>query len=207
MCLVLLIHGGGFVFGAPEAVLNREAVEQAGVATWSLGYPLGDVRRAYRWTAAAVPKNRPTVAFGESAGGTIAAWLAARRHVDAAITVGAPTDLSRWPESPAHREAIGLTTGAWRYSPARTYRQQRPLWAIHWTHDPIVPFAHAAALRGAHLKTLWGGGHTEAPTHVIRSTIAAACTRARHHRRRSRIRQRTSEGSRPASAACSRSKT
>lgn len=176
-CLVLLLHGGGFLGGTPAEVANRAAIEAAGFRTQSVDYPLGDVPAAYRAARAAVPRGRPVVAFGESAGGTIAAWLAAHRRVGAAVTVGAPTDLRRWPDAPG-RAALGIASTAWRYSPARVYDGERPLWAFHWSGDPFIPFAHAAGLRKAHVMTLWGISHTALPAAVARRAITAACESA-----------------------------
>jgi dienelactone hydrolase len=174
-CLVLLLHAGGFVGGAPGDVANRVAIEQAGFRTQPVAYPLGDVPAAYRAASALVPPGRHVVAYGESAGGTIAAWLAAHGRVNAAVTVGAPTDLRQWPPDPTVRTAIGLWPNPWRYSPARAYDRQRPLWAIHWSDDPLIPFAHAAALRGAHVETVWGVGHIALPAPIVRRAVTAAC--------------------------------
>lgn len=174
-CLVLLLHAGGFVGGAPGDLANRATIEQAGFRTRPVAYPLRDVPAAYRAASAAVPPGRRVVAYGESAGGTIAAWLAAHRRVTAAVTVGAPTDLRQWPPDAAGQTAIGLSPNPWRYSPARVYHRQRPLWAIHWSDDPLISFAHAIALRGAYVETVWGVDHIALPARIVRRAITAAC--------------------------------
>lgn len=90
---VVLIHGGGFTSRA--ALANKLAISEAGWKTVEVSYPFGDVAAAYRAVAAQIPKSGPVIAFGESAGGTIALWLAAHRRVDCAISVGGPTDFTR----------------------------------------------------------------------------------------------------------------
>jgi acetyl esterase/lipase len=165
----LLIHGGGFVdraeLSTPTAPLRR-----LGYRLRVAKYPLGDVRGAYRAVtrqAGRLGRTRPVVAIGESAGGSIATWLAGHRRVDAAVSVGAPQDFRAW-GNPTRGTQVRLPTTALRrrYSPIRTYSRKSgdaPLFAVHYRGDIFAPFEQTTSLRnrGAHVLLLDGFGHTQ----------------------------------------------
>jgi pimeloyl-ACP methyl ester carboxylesterase len=160
---VLLIHGGSFTSRA--AVANKQAIEDAGWTTLEVTYPFGDVAAAYRAVAAQIPREGPVVAFGESAGGTIALWLAAHGKVDRAVSVGAPTDLTTLrPSQVAHE--------SWRYSPARLEGSRASIY--HWTKDPVVDCAQARAVEGAEVHLLDGVNHHGLPEGVAQRAIRRA---------------------------------
>lgn len=165
----LLIHGGGFIdrteLSTPAGPLRR-----LGYRVRVAGYPLGDVRGAYRAVArqaVRLGRSSPVIAIGESAGGSIATWLAGHRRVDAAVSVGAPQDFRAW-GNPVWGTQVRLPTTALRrrYSPIRTYSRgsgDAPLLAVHYRGDFYVPLKHTTSLRnhGAQVLLLDGFGHTQ----------------------------------------------
>lgn len=163
---VVLIHGGGFTSRA--AVANEQAITDAGWRTLEVTYPFGDVAAAYRSVAAQLPKTGPVVAFGESAGGTIALWLAAHRKVDWAISVGGPTDFTRW--SPSFPQPH-----PWRYSPARLPGDRASIY--HWTRDPVLRPSQAGVVRGAEVHLLRGVNHHGLPAPVLEAALRRAAER------------------------------
>lgn len=95
---VVLIPGGGWLTADPAgmaAPLND--LRSHGIRARVISYPLGDPLRAERYMERVVSKIRgPVVLYGMSAGGTIAAALAATGQVAGAVNVEGPTDLLRW---------------------------------------------------------------------------------------------------------------
>jgi hypothetical protein len=118
--------------------------------------------------AAQIPQSGPVIAFGELAGGTIALWLAAHRRVDWAISVGGPTDFTRWGPSFRQRDA-------WRYSPARLRGDCASIY--HWTRDPVLDPAQARKVRGADVHLLEGVNHHGLPPAVLRNGLESAAGR------------------------------
>lgn len=166
---VLLIHGGGFLERNPLAV-PTQPLRRLGYRVAIARYPLGDVRGAYRAVADQASKLRgrgPLVAIGESAGGSIATWLAGHRHVDGAIAIGAPQDFRSW-GNPSWGRRVRLPTVALRtrYSPVWAYRRQSgdaALLAFHYRGDIFVAPDQTDELRnrGASVVLLDGWGHIE----------------------------------------------
>jgi pimeloyl-ACP methyl ester carboxylesterase len=162
-CTIVHLSAGGFVdhSGSP----NIKHLRDAGARVLTHTYPLNSVAAAY--ASVARPKS---VLFGESAGGSVAAWAAAHRRARAAVTVGAPLDFRAWHPSP---EVFGGTP--WKWSPQRVYRAQRPVTTIHWTGDPFVPIEAAGRLAGARHVTLKGLGHYGLPRRVLIRELKRAC--------------------------------
>lgn len=98
---VLLLHGGGWHSGDPSSMIPwRDDFEAHGYRTRIVGYPLGNVTRSIDHVDAIAQEARrngkPVVAYGVSAGGTIAAALAAAGRVDGGVDVFGPTNFVRW---------------------------------------------------------------------------------------------------------------
>ena len=98
---VILIHGGSFGLGGPYLTEDScRKFASAGYYVINSDYPLGDLlgaERHLRVQAAKARRNhRKVFAYGESAGGGLAALLSARSLVDAAFAWAPVSDLYRW---------------------------------------------------------------------------------------------------------------
>jgi len=99
--MVLLLHGGGWRSGDPGSmVAHKQDFEAHGYRTRNVAYPLGDVAASIDYVDAIAQQERlrgaPVIAYGVSAGGTIAAALGAAGRVDGSVDVIGPTDFTRW---------------------------------------------------------------------------------------------------------------
>lgn len=99
--IVLLLHGGGWTHGsATDEAYSMAAIQRTGLRAVSIDYPLNDPMGAMRAAQKAARyyhrRGRKVFAYGHSAGGTIAAQLAARGQVDAAVIWEAPINLFTW---------------------------------------------------------------------------------------------------------------
>jgi acetyl esterase/lipase len=164
---VLVVHLGSWVQGDATSCLPVARFLAAhGYRAVSIDYTLRDVPRSYRQSERKARRYHAAYAVGESAGGSIASWLAARRFVRAAVDVSGPVDLPRWERTslPAgFLRGIGLSgRAAWEWSPLRRYSvRSAPLLGVYWDRDPWVPLAQGRAIarRGAKLRVLHGRGH------------------------------------------------
>lgn len=155
--VLLLIHGGGFFTGSPSAMDYAAgiAAAQGTFATVEPAYPLDNLPAAFnriRDLAVALrAQGRVVLAYGDSAGGAIAAWLASRGFVRAAAAKSPPTALRAWHSPYARRYATaGLgDPHSWRHLNAtpqalRTYSSanrlsRRPLRIFQSCTDTVVP--------------------------------------------------------------------
>jgi acetyl esterase/lipase len=166
---LVLLHPGGFVLGATAHRLRTlcRPWARAGFDVVAVDLPLadvpGDLRRARAATRAlrATEGRRPVLAYGESTGGTLAAWLAVRHHVDAAAAVAAPSDLLTWQTDAYWTDLVHLDRAGRRAaSPLRRIARPAPLLLLHSPDDTAVPYAQSAALhhrvRGSTLIALRG---------------------------------------------------
>lgn len=156
--IVIVAHPGGFAMGnAATSLPLAQRIAHAGYDALSLDYPLWDYRAAVKYTRHAALRARHThrhiYIIGESAGGALAAALAARGDVDAAVAVGAPTDFLRWNPSDTYWTYLRMNTRARRLaSPARALKRAHraaPLLLYHSPQDEIVPFSQSKRLARA----------------------------------------------------------
>jgi acetyl esterase/lipase len=103
--MILLLHGGGWQGGSSSEMLPwRDDFQARGYRTRLVDYPLGRVTRSIEYAEAVARDERlrggPVIAYGMSAGGTIAAALAAEGKVDGAVDVIGPTDFTSWSSVP-----------------------------------------------------------------------------------------------------------
>jgi acetyl esterase/lipase len=137
--VVLLFHAGGFLFG--DAGLMSRASRVAarhGLRPVPVEYPLGAPARALhysldiarKWRA----KGRAVYAYGESAGGTLAALLAERAAARAAVPYAPVADMTKgiWAEPPLTQPRDELVAT----SPA-LHRSRRPILVLISRHDPL----------------------------------------------------------------------
>ena len=105
---IVAVHGGGWYTGTPakiQAVCDQVA-EPLGIPCFTPTYTLSGVapfNRANAELATYVADLRVQgfnriIGIGASAGGNLVGWLAAKGHLDAAVTISAPTDLVRIPD-------------------------------------------------------------------------------------------------------------
>ena len=124
--ILLMFHSGGFLFGSPDSLAEAEEVaEDHGFAPVPIAYPLGDLpaavgaaRNAARSTGRG---GRAIFAYGESAGGALAALLAAEGRVKAAATYSQLTSIPVFFDDldPGAQAFIGATDRELRkFSPA-----------------------------------------------------------------------------------------
>jgi acetyl esterase/lipase len=157
--VLLLIHGGGFFTGDPGYMDYAAAIaaQQGEFATLQPSYALDDLPAAFAQmkdlALSLRRQGRRVFAYGDSAGGGIAAWLASRGYVVAAAAKAPPTALRAWNSAYA-REYRSDPPGdphSWRhlrvseddlraYSSARR-PSLRPLLIFQSCEDRIVPCA------------------------------------------------------------------
>ncbi len=122
----------------------------------SIKYPLGNVERAIEDIDRQVKAVKgPVVLYGVSAGGTLAASLAATGQVAGAINVSGPTDLTRWTTVFPYRknglriatvfrywEDLGMDTAAKRRASPyhRLKGRQSPQLLMYGAADPLVSY-------------------------------------------------------------------
>ena len=151
---ILLLHGGGFTGGEPSSVVPiADDLRAAGYDTIAVDYradnPSGNVLgeiATVRRQVRAVQDAGPVVLYGVSAGGTLAAALAARGEVSGAVVAGGPTNLLTWiglsPLPTAHFwQRLGMDRNA-RREASPYYRldgTQSPQLLLYGDLDPIVP--------------------------------------------------------------------
>lgn len=163
--IVLALHGGFWSIGKPASVESVcVGLRHQGVACLSVPYALGDYPQAIRDVRAAVrarPEQR-IVLYGFSAGGTLAAYLAAHGEVDAAMVEAAPADLTRWGNQAVYAN-VKITGQLARWSPRRwQWTRVAPILGLYSHTDPIVAFSQAgrlAAQTGARIITKRLPGH------------------------------------------------
>jgi len=98
--ILLTLHPGAFVFGSAEDMTVADGIaEEMGFEPVPVEYPLANLpaavaqveEMARRYDAS----GREVFAYGESAGGTLAALLAQRGQVEASATYAQVTDLRK----------------------------------------------------------------------------------------------------------------
>jgi acetyl esterase/lipase len=84
--ILLMFHAGGFIFNCTTPCLAwaEDVAENHGFKARDIEYPLGSVPSAMAAAVDAVPPRRRVFAYGESAGGLLAARLAQTGRVEAA---------------------------------------------------------------------------------------------------------------------------
>ena len=143
--VVLLVHGGAWLFGDASDMRRAEAIARdEGFHPVSVDYPLKYPVRANLYTQRIArrwaERGRTVYAYGESVGGTMAEVLAARCLVEAAAANSAPPDLIRWPEP--FQPSIFPREPLRPYSPFHL-RQCNPVLAMHSPADGLVDFRFA----------------------------------------------------------------
>jgi hypothetical protein len=133
--LLLVLHSGGFILGKRHDV--QEAMDRAaelGFKPVYVDYPLGDLPAAVRYTNRVArreaDRGRPLYAYGESAGGTLAALLSTRGLTKEAATYSQITSLTRYTahtQNPMDYKALISATNRdlRRFSPGHRHAKTR----------------------------------------------------------------------------------
>ena len=161
---LLVFHGGAFVFGDSGSMEAATTIAQRrGFIVENLDYPLQDVPAAVHFAVRRAQRLRQNgyrvFAYGESAGGTLAALLAERGLADAVAAYAPPSDLLHWPSVYSDQDFEGWfgldPAGRIRLSPA-FHRSKRPILVIQgndgfrktnrlWAErDPLVRYRPVA---------------------------------------------------------------
>lgn len=178
------MHGGAFLVPTADADLRRFCAPFArrGYHTIAVDYPIQEpadspgefsferaLRHLRRAVRCATRTGLPVVAYGDSVGGTLVEHLAVRGSVEAAVAVGAPSDLLTWASgNRVYWRLLGMSRAdRRRASPLnRISANPSPLLLLHSPADDVVSFDQsrrlAQALRTAKLIRL-AGGHLEDP--------------------------------------------
>ncbi len=168
MITILVLHGGGFNGGTP-ATVEPIASDLRGAGYNAIAVPyrtenptgnvLGEIATVRRY-AKEYEAYGPVIAYGASAGGTLAAALAARGEVAGAVVAGGPTNLLTWicvsPLTlPSYWQGLGMTT-ADRRAASPYYRlngAQSPQLLLYGDIDPLVTIDQGISYYSAAVKT------------------------------------------------------
>jgi acetyl esterase/lipase len=184
---VLFMHGGAWAGGSPAELEPLAAQYRSlGYNAVSIEYRDGnnDIVHLIDNVQAQVSKyrsNGPVVLYGVSAGGTLAAALAAAGKVDGAVVIGGPTDLPAWSSNPYRAflarqvlDALGMKRDEFREaSPIRRLSDRpAPQLLQYGDRDQFVPFEQGATYARAarkrqpdiKLETLKGVDHSRLGT-------------------------------------------
>ena len=143
--VMLLIHGGGFSSGSPADM--KPAAERArkqGFRPVKVEYTLGNLAQATKDVKKVAKtykrKGRDVYAFGNSAGGSLAAMLTRRKLAKASVANSAPVDLPKWfSEHPtAHALAGSPSQRAMRKASPALHRNKGKVLNLGSDDDPVV---------------------------------------------------------------------
>jgi acetyl esterase/lipase len=165
--VALLLPPGAFVFQAAPMFDAREAALRAGFEPMQLDYPLGPPKRAWRFvrsrTKRLMRRGRVVVAYGESAGGTLAADLAVHGLSRFTVANSAIPNLLRWEPNRGDWRLLATTRAHRRFLSPALHRARTPILAMASPEDTTVPYAMARRWARAdprvHLLS-FSGGHT-----------------------------------------------
>jgi pimeloyl-ACP methyl ester carboxylesterase len=159
--VVLLIHGGGWVYGGPTQLQTlAPQVSQFLADGWEtvntdyspLAGSLPDVLAVFDTIRQQVGPSRPICLYGQSAGANLALLVAEARSVSCVIDAAGPTDLPPLEQLAANYfiaqlKAAGVSDTAW--SPARQAAQKltAPTLAEYANYDWLVPLSQGQELR------------------------------------------------------------
>ena len=116
--ILLLFHSGGFVFGDTSYIAEAVTIaSRVGFQPVAIEYPLGDLPAAVRAADDEARRygrdGREVYAYGESAGGTLAALLSEHDLVEAAATYSQVTNVTQFvnhtPDPAFYQVAIAAT--------------------------------------------------------------------------------------------------
>jgi acetyl esterase/lipase len=149
--ILLIFHGGGFIGGEPSLMESRaDQASHAGFEPRSVDYRAGDshsvpfeVKRSFRVARRLQSRGREVYAYGESAGGLLAARLAQEGLVGAAAIQSPVSNLPKFitaleHDNPGFGAFLGIPARREqrRFSP-HAYRTDSSILALAATEDPL----------------------------------------------------------------------
>jgi hypothetical protein len=143
---VLILPPGGFGLKARPGLMDpvEEAARAAGFEPRVIQYPIFDLPGALEFTVQAAREAEAAYAYGESAGGLVAARITQLGAVERAAVNAPISNLFTWP-LPAFAPK-GFADG-WNHPPEELahlspafHRTENPIDILHSTGDDIVPF-------------------------------------------------------------------
>ncbi len=152
-CMVLALHGGGFIEGGPKDVQPVvDGLRRQGIMAKAARYPLGrglDV--AYRSVLRQVRRHQRrgcVVTYGHSAGAIMGLWMSAVYRVPT-VAMNPLTDLPGWKVVPGYD--LGARKATWgseptqsRLSPLRRLnRRSGRATILHSSNDTIAPYSQS----------------------------------------------------------------
>ena len=156
---VIVIHGGSFILGGPDMTADTcKAFAAKGWRVTNLDYPLGDLNGASQSVKLAsriAKRNHQRVfAYGESAGGGLAALAAARRWVDGAFAWAPVSNLYLWQEESQQgfvnwQPFKDSSTSTLTRNSADYWAGKRsaPILVVHGQDDTLVNFSQSTRLK------------------------------------------------------------
>lgn len=181
MPVTLIFPPGGFGLPARRGLMDpaAEAARQAGFWPVAVYYPVRDPPAALAHAIAVARRTRAVFAYGESAGGTLAARLAQLGLIERASLNAPISNLFTWgfPDWRKFRlrEGWGLTEEELRHISPMFHETHKPIDIIHSPTDQIVPYADSVEwLRRDPAITLRQieGDHISGPTHPENLTLS-----------------------------------
>lgn len=129
---VLVMPGGAWVRADPAMMRPQvDALRARGYRARAITYPLGSPLKAIRYVETYVRRiPGPVILYGLSAGGTIAAALAAKGEVAGAVDMVGPTDLLRW------TTPFGLATRVALHRSRQELKDASPYWRLNGRQSP-----------------------------------------------------------------------
>lgn len=143
--IVILLPGGGWQTSYPATMQPWvDDFRSHGIQARAISYPTGNVVRAIDYVRSVVAAERgPVVLYGISAGGTIAAAIAAEGSVAGAVNLVGPTDFTRWTGMGlVYMREIGMTTYAQKRAASPYWRLTQPSPQLQQCGlaDPLVTY-------------------------------------------------------------------
>lgn len=138
---LLTFHGGGFVEGDPVIEDVEAAAATRGFKVVRVDYQLGNLRAAVRDARRAASRHPKAVAYGESAGGTLAVLLAQRGLVDRAVGWLAPVDLRRTFSNPLlaeYAQRLGASRRDLKWASPVNHETRNPVFVQIGRDDLLV---------------------------------------------------------------------
>ena len=183
--VVLLFHAGGLLIGHADLMDPlRPIVRGAGMKPVPVEYALFDYPRAFEDAEAAARRyrGRRIYAYGESAGATLAGWLAARHLVSAAAGNSPIVNLTAYVRAvkrsnPDNADLVEQASGGPRFVRRHSLQRIRgsPLRLYGNCRDPVAPCDVAIRYARHYSQVSWrraGVGHIGARNGTLDRALA-----------------------------------